>query len=194
MDVFTQARGNVTVSGRLDGKPGPGADAASDGFVPAIRALTSAFAALQKSYKQSLANDGKILGTERLVLIKHCDQMIEAAAAALYHALPQAQASTVDAASVLSFPSDPNHFRLQLPGFSWELKLVVRPLAETAIGTLLSSVAADELTPLLTLLRSAAADGVISMDERQKLAPHVLQLADSVVALRCHIEACASSV
>lgn len=194
MDVLTEARGNVTVSGRLDSKTGLGARGVSGGFAHAIRALTTAFAALQKSYKQSLANDGKVIGTERLELIKHCDQMIEAAAAALYHALPQTQSSAMDAASVLSFPADPNHFRLQLPALSWELKLVVRPLVETAIGALLSAVATEELTPLLRLLHSAAADGVISAEERQELAPHILQLTDSVVSLRCHIEACASSV
>ncbi|HAP42560.1 MAG: hypothetical protein A2087_01325 [Spirochaetes bacterium GWD1_61_31] len=86
MEISFEGKNILVAQGQV--APAP-RGTAIDGFVPRLRLVIDQFAKLQKEYGLALAQDQKILGQERVMLIERCDRMILDSVASLHFGLYQ---------------------------------------------------------------------------------------------------------
>ncbi len=190
MEITIEEDSTLVASGRVS-LPIPATT--PDSFSARIRRLTAVFMELQQDYARFVAEDNKILGQERASLRNHCDEMIDAAIGALFHALVQINPDITNSEQEMTVPGEEKSFWIRRSGFLWHLRKAVQPSGSTDIRTYLKVISEWPLRRLLERIREKAEDKVIHADELRELLPDVLNLAMQLMELRQYINSCITS-
>lgn len=190
MDLLIEGKRFLVAKGAIDFKTW---NTRPDGFVPRIHQMAAAFAKLRKLYVKFVSDDGKIVGLERVRLVDGCEEVLQAALGALYHGLRAQQAGQLETDTEMTVPGREQAFWVRSSGSAWHLREKLQDYPADSIGERLAKLGNASMAGFLAELRHHAADGQISTDEQALLLPKILDLTLELLALRHHIEVCATS-